>query len=102
MLILQQIDKIIAMQPERQPRRRHLPGRSYPALLVVALHLGLPLQGQEGEHEQGCQILEVYLACFLLINLATLFKGEAAEGGGDGVLRGLRGERAVLQAGTQR
>ena len=36
------------------------------------------------------------------VNLATLFEGEAAEGCGDGVLRGLRGEWAVLQAGTQR
>ena len=40
--------------------------------------------------------------CCLFINLATLFEGEATEGGGDGVLRGLRGERAVLQARTQR
>ena len=31
----------------------------------------------------------------------NFFSGEAAEGGGDGLLRGLRGEGALLQAGTQ-
>ena len=67
---------------------------------MVALPLGLPLQGQEGERNRVARFRNLFE--FLFINLATLFEGEAAEGGGDGVLRGLRGEGPVLQAGTQR